>query len=153
MKNYDVNSKKWTKFKARYQDLRISKAALELLIADPKKFKGYCNGVGSTRGFSGRLTYHFIPNTIWFMSITPASDLHDVDYSIPDEFDTIEHALEYKKEADNRMLQNMNLLIDRRGGMFQRLRELRAFEYYGVLRTCGTDSFLSDKIILNNLKY
>lgn len=151
MIGYDVNSKKWRKLKARYQDLHISKAALELLITDPAKFKSFCNGVGSTRGFWGKLTYHFIPNTIYFMDITPASDLHDVDYSIPAEFDTIEHALAYKKDADNRMYQNLNLLIDRRGGWFQKMREIRAFEYFEVLRTCGTDSFLADKIILNNL--
>jgi hypothetical protein len=135
----------------KYDGLEISPAARELMESDPERFKRCCNGVGSKVGFLAKLVYHIIPNTIWFMSIKEAADLHDVDYSVPQTFKTKAEALEYKRQADFRFYMNVVILIKRRGGYFERWRRRRAFVYYETLRLAGEASFLAGKIIEQNV--
>lgn len=153
MLNYNPGSPKWKKYRERFNGLKMSSAARELLFYDPKRFKSYCNGVGSKVGFWGRLTYHLIPNWIWFMSILPQADLHDVDYTIPSEFPTIEAAIKHKQESDSRFFENICIEATRRGGILEDARKRGAWVEYEALKLCGNDSFLAEKTILDNLKY
>ena len=134
----------------KYFGLEMSGVAKQLMYHEPEKFSACCNGVGSQSGWLGKLTYHIIPNTIWLMSITPASDIHDVEYTYPMEFETEADALEWKREADNRFYNNVLTLIERRGGWFEAPRRLRAATYYRTLRMAGMESFLASKTILED---
>ena len=126
----------------------MSEAAKNLLRSDPKKFASYCNGVGSRIGFWNNLAYHFIPNTIWFMDITPASDIHDVEFTIPAEFAFLELAAQAFEAANLRIYKNIQTLIKRRGGILYRLRMNRAELYYYALSSdAAWNSFISGKTI------
>jgi len=126
----------------------MSDAAKNLLYSDPKKFASYCNGVGSRVGFWNKLAYHFIPNTIWFMDITPASDIHDVEFTIPAEFAFLELAAQAFEAANLRIYKNIQTLIKRRGGILYRLRMNRAeLYYYALCSDAAWNSFISGKTI------
>ena len=126
----------------------MSEAAASLLKSDPKTFASYCNGVGSRIGFWNNLAYHFIPNTIWFMDITPASDIHDVEFTIPAEFAFLELAAQAFEAANLRIYKNIQTLIKRRGGILYRLRMNRAELYYYALSSdAAWNAFISGKII------
>lgn len=130
--------------------MQMSDVALKLLESNPKKFANYCNGVGSQVGWLGRLTYHIIPNTIWFLDITPASDIHDVEYSVPSEFGCISAAEKAFDEANLRLYNNIVTLIDRkgRGGLIYQMRMHRAGLYFdAVSGSAGWKSFVSGKTI------
>jgi len=135
----------------KYEDLEISPATLDLLLYDTKTFKSFCNGVGSKVGFWSTIAWHLLPNTIWFLGITGASDLHDVDYSVPMIFKTESEAFEYKEKADIRFNNNVNILISKDtswlGKKLINQRIERAELYYWALKNAGTDSFIEGKII------
>lgn len=134
----------------KYRGLEMSDAAKALLASDPKKFASYCNGVGSQVGWLGRLTYHLIPNTIWFMDITAASDGHDVDFTIPSVFESLAAAEKYFDEANLRLYKNICILIDRKGrsGWLYLARMHRAGLYYDMVSSsAGWKSFISGKTI------
>jgi len=145
----------WTAYRLRYLNadgspkFRIPPATLDLLMNDPAKFKSYCNGVGSQVGFWGKLTYHFIPNTIGFMNVTPMSDLHDVGYSIPVVFDSIQDALDYKAIIDIDYRENIITEAKRRGGFLENYRIDGAWLEYQAVHFIGEDSFLANKTIKN----
>ncbi|QSH40793.1 hypothetical protein P0136_11415 [Lentisphaerota bacterium ZTH] len=135
--------------KRKYDGLIISAATQDLLDNDPLRFKSLCNGVGSKVGsWFDRLLYHLTPNTIWFMDITDGADLHDVDYSVPTLFHSIEAALQYRLDADQRFLNNLEIRITERGGLLKGLRLRRAKKYYYLLRGFGEESFMAGKRIL-----
>lgn len=138
-----------TKLERKYLGLAMSNEALQLLGTSPKRWQSYCNGVGSKVGFWGKLTYHLIPNTIWFLDITPASDIHDVEYYVPDTFPTRAAAIEWKVQADQRFLDNMLALIQAHSAnAFMRIvRTRRAVAYYNAVREVGENSFLEGKTI------
>ena len=126
----------------------MSEAAEKLLKSDPKTFASYCNGVGSKIGFWNKLAYHIIPNTIWFMDITPSSDIHDVEFTIPAEFAFLELAAQAFEAANLRIYKNIQTLIKRRGGILYRLRMNRAELYYYALSSdAAWNSFISGKTI------
>lgn len=150
MENYNINSKKWQKFIHLHDGLNMSKHVKDLLYSNPKIFKSYCNGVGSRKGFIARIFYHIIPDTIYFLNIRDVANVHDVSYTLPKTFNTLNEALKYKKEKDQEFLSNLENRIVRRGGMFMKARLMRAHTYYFVLASLGDDSFLADKIIKNN---
>lgn len=135
----------------KYRGLIMSLPAIALLNNNPVKFKRCCNGVGSLVGFWARLFYHFIPNTIWGLDITPASDIHDVEYSVPDKFNTLSEALKHKKKADYNFYLNMEILIMKANswGWVESFRLNRAKVYYFALRKLGEGSFLAGKTILD----
>lgn len=134
----------------KYRGLEMSDAAANLLKSDPVKFASYCNGVGSRVGWLGRLTYHLIPNTIWFLNITPASDGHDVDFTIPSVFESLSAAEKAFDEANLRLYKNICILIDRksRSGWLYLARMHRAGLYYDMVSSdAGWTSFISGKTI------
>ena len=134
----------------KYRGLEMSEAAANLLKSDPKKFASYCNGVGSRIGFWNNLAYHFIPNTIWFMDITPASDIHDVEYSVPDSFSFLGLAKQAFDAANMRIYRNIQTLIKRKssGGILYRMRMRRAdLYYYALCSDLAEESFMSGKTI------
>jgi len=134
----------------KYKGLLMSDAAEKLLKSDPEKFASYCNGVGSRVGWFGKLTYHLIPNTIWFLNITAASDPHDVEFTIPNVFESIAAAEKAFEDANSRLYENICILIDRKGrsGLIYLARMKRAGLYYDMVSSsAGWNSFISGKII------
>jgi hypothetical protein len=113
----------------------------------PDIIKACCNGVGSEVGFWGKLTYHLIPNGIWFLDITEASDPHDWMYNYPAKFRSREEALQWKAYADELILDNILVIIKRdSANAFMRcLRERRAISYYTAVTEAGEESFLDGK--------
>ncbi|MCX6986524.1 MAG: hypothetical protein NT118_17525 [Lentisphaerae bacterium] len=141
------------KFKAdKYKGLQLSPEFQRLASQDPQKIVDCCNGVGSEVGFWGRLTYHFIPNTIWFLDITPCSDIHDVDYYYPSHFKDKAAAFRHKEESDRRLLDNLNayIIIHSRKQWLAALRMRRAPFYWGVLCEVAVDSYLEGKTFDEN---
>ena len=140
-------------FKAiKYDGLELSPEFARLATEDPQKILDCCNGVGSEVGLWGKLTYHFIPNTIWFLDITPCSDIHDVDYCYPSQFKNKAEALAHKADADLRIRENMETLIceKTKWEWLKCLRLERAMNYYCILRAAGEDSFLEGKTFEDN---
>ena len=135
----------------KYDGLDMCEESRTLLMEDLEQFASHCNGVGSRVGWFGKLTYHFIPNTIWGLNITPASDIHDVEYSYPKIFVDRECATIFKVETDIRFMDNLKTLINRETewGWVRRLRLSRAKKYYRAVKNIGKDSFFDGKMILN----
>lgn len=114
-----------------------------------RQHKMICNGVGSRVGFWSRLLYHIIPNTIFFLDITPASDIHDYDYCYPFHFDSLKSALLFKHAADCRFRENCFKIIDHetRWEWLKTMRRIRVEKYYFALSAYGLTAFLAGKSI------
>jgi hypothetical protein len=134
----------------RYCHLIMANTTLDLLLTDPALFKAQCNGVGSKTGWA-RYFYRFIPNTILLLNVTPCSDIHDVEYVVPDTFQTREEAMRWKADADYRYFCNLEIHINRFSqSKWLRDRRLRlARAQYLALRLGGSQSFLEGKTILD----
>jgi hypothetical protein len=119
------------------------------LINAPERIKECCNGVGSQVGWLGKLTYHLIPNTIWGLSITEASDIHDWMYVYPKSFATKQDALNWKHMADNLLLDNIITIIERDTywTLLKIIRRQRAMAYYSAVDEAGVESFLDGKVV------
>ena len=135
--------------KSKYDGLLISRPALEIMNTRPLEFKRCCNGVGSTIGFWSKLLWYLTPNTVWGLNITCCSDLHDVDYNHPQIFESVEKALQWKEESDNRFYKNLKTHIKRntKNRWLLYLRLKRARKYYYAVKNFGETSFLADKTI------
>ena len=134
----------------KYKGLEMSDAAKNLLYSDPKKFASYCNGVGSRVGFWNKLAYHFIPNTIGLVNVTPASDIHDVEYTVPFEFESLALAKKAFDEANMRLYNNLVIIIERHGrdSFFYEMRMWVAKKYYEIVSSSrGETSFYKGKKI------
>lgn len=105
------------------------------LDATPAQRKSKVNGCGQ-KGLFGKL----VPNTIWFLSIKEACQIHDWEYS---EGKTIED----KKIADINFIKNMGIIIDNAGGFdwIKRLRRERAATYYFAVKYFGESAFWEGK--------
>lgn len=143
----------------KYEGLEMSDYTKWLLDNEPKLFKQYCNGVGSKSNWFNTFLWHLTPNTIWFLNITPASDLHDVGWSFPSIFNTKEDALKYKSVEDMRFLVNVIKLIERKYNKdnvfsicLRTMRQRRAILYAEALARWGEKAFLEGKIILDKLE-
>jgi hypothetical protein len=136
-------------FADKYDGLELSDEFIRIATYHPETLKYYCNGVGSQVGTLGKLTYHLIPNTIWFLDITPAADIHDIDYVFPTHFNSEGEAIEHKKQADRRFYNNVKTLIDRntKSSLLKYLRYKRLRKYYWALKELGYESFLEGKEI------
>jgi hypothetical protein len=139
-------------FKYENADYSLDMAAStrELLIRDPKEFASCCNGVGSKAGgWLGNITYHITPNTIWFMDITPASDIHDVEYSHPSSFISDEEAKHCWRAANQRFVDNCRVLAFTRGGPLLKWR-LNRIKLYGMALGMDTawESFMSNRSVV-----
>jgi len=142
--------------------------AQELLHNDLPAFARCCNGVGSTIGWIGWLTYHFIPDTIWGADFTSVSDIHDVEYCYPKRFTNIDKALQHKKESDKRLLRNgirlmysatlpcsihysnkemkeLSTFLDAPERLLLAARLHRVRAYYFIVDRVGSESFLKGK--------
>lgn len=139
----------------KYEGLEMSIATRQLLENDPKAFAAACNGVGSRIGFWNKLAYHFIPNFIGLINITPASDLHDVEFTVPITFATMSDAVQAWEDANMRFLSNCRRLIER-GTRLSWIRKSRywvACRYYKVLGSSSSwQSFLAGRNIIDASK-
>ena len=132
----------------KYQGLEMSPQAWELLESDPAQFASYCNGVGSPAGgWFRRILYRITPDTIWGMDITPASDIHDVEYTVPQYFCSKFVAENYRHESDMRLRRNIETLADRGWWILRAKRKARARAYYYIVRRHGEKSFYHGKTI------
>jgi hypothetical protein len=132
----------------KYEGLDISPAFAEVATETPELLDALCNGVGSVIGWA-KWFYPLIPNTIWGLDITPASDIHDIDYVLPKRFPDKKTAIKHKKKADKRFYNNVNFLIRKNTKMkwLKKFRLSRSRKYYFVLKNLGDESFLKDKTI------
>jgi len=132
--------------KSKYDGLAMSPQARVILDHHPDKWVEYCNGVGSPEGgWFRRLTYRLTPDTIWGMDITPASDIHDVEYTVPDHYNTKFTAEEYRHESDMRLRRNIEALADRGWRFLRAKRYARARAYYHIVRVMARDGFYKGK--------
>jgi len=131
----------------RYEGLWAPESFWYTLSFNPAQIERVCNGVGSP----GTLSYHLIPNTIWGLDVTPASDIHDWMYTYPAKFPSDAEALEWKNKADRALLNNMIRLFERAekdSWLARRLawfRRNRAQLYFEAVQHFGGPSFWEGK--------
>lgn len=105
--------------------------------ADKGLLEFICNGCGSARA-----KFDFIPDSIYFLKIREACDIHDWMYHFG-------QTIEDKKEADRVFLNNLLRLIEATEGIFNRilkpLRRRRALKYYEAVTAFGGPAFWSGK--------
>lgn len=100
---------------------------------DPEVKAAMTNGCG-TGGWKSAV----IPDTLWFLSIREACDIHDYMYRIGT-------TLEDKAEADRVFLNNMLRLIEQGSKFMAPLRRRRALKYYEAVHCFGGPAFWSGK--------
>lgn len=97
--------------------------------------KRVCNGCGSSKA-----KFDFIPDTVWFLAIRRACDIHDWMYHYG-------KTLEDKEEADRVFLNNMLRLIEAQSNRLMKpLRRRRALKYYEAVTAFGGPCFWDGKI-------
>lgn len=135
--------------KEKYVGLWLPDDMLKALAENPQAIVDNCDGVGSHNSW----TYEFVPNTIWFLDITPASDIHDWMYTFPKSFKTSDEGLAYKNKSDRVLLNNMVRLFEmaeekswwaRRLGS---LRRAQAKTYYEIVQSFGGPYFWADRTV------
>lgn len=101
----------------------------------PKTKEALCNGCG-TKGIVGFV----VPDTVWFLCITEACDIHDFMYAVG-------QTIEDKAQADQTFLTNMLRLIEYNTRFFvlKALRARRALKYYEAVRDFGGPAFWRSK--------
>lgn len=135
---------------SKYHNLLMSPETKDFLLHTPEdRLAKVCNGVGSREGWFNRLVYHIIPNTIWGLDITPASDLHDIGYTVPATFRTLEEARKHKEMEDYFFETNCKILILRgtKWEWLRKIRNRRVDKYVAILKSSGMTSFMSNKTI------
>lgn len=80
----------------------------------------------------------FKVNHMWGLNVSEACNIHDYMYRIGE-------TLEDKKVADRVFLNNMNRIIEAKGGFFKSLRYIRAKEYYLAVKYFGGPAFWAGK--------
>jgi hypothetical protein len=91
-----------------------------------------CNGAGA----ADRWISSFIPNTMYGLDCVEVFNIHDYDYHVGITRDD-------KDAADLRMLENLLIMINHKGGLLAWLRRRRAMKYYEAVVTFGDDAFFS----------
>ena len=140
------------KYIKRFKGLKMSDQAHMLLIENTAKFMSYTNGVGSEVNWWGRFSRWLIPrwlrNKLFGVDITPASDLHDVEYSIKIKFKTISEGESFKENGDRYFKENMGILIkkDKKINSLDSLRFVKARLYFMAVGYCGSESFWTGKV-------
>lgn len=136
----------------RYDNLEMSSECKLSLYENPIAFMKYTNGVGSDVGWFNSVLKWIIPkfirNKMFGVDITPASDLHDVEYSLVIKFKTLLDGLSFKNRADRAFKDNMDYLIreDKGRDYFDHLRFVKSRLYLCGVGTFGNASFWSNKI-------
>ena len=135
----------------RFDYLEMSLDCKEFLYNNPIVFMKYTNGVGSDVGWFNSLMKRIIPkfvrNKIFGVDITPASDLHDVEYSLIIVFKSIASGVSFKNRADRAFKRNMDYLIKEDKGLdcFDHLRFAKSKLYLCGVGNFGNASFWSNK--------
>lgn len=120
------------------------------LTCNKEAFTSYCNGVGSRVGFWNKFIYHLIPDFIGLLNITGCSDLHDVGFEIPREFDSLDAAYRYFCRVNLEFRANLRLRITHGTHLriIRKARILVAKGYYKLVSTStGWTSFMDGKVI------
>lgn len=139
-------------YNKRFNDLKMSDYAHVLLIEDIAKFMSCTNGVGSEVGWFNRTMRWLVPrwirNRLFGVDITPASDGHDVEYSIKIDFKCVADGELFKRTADTNFKENMFIIIkrDKHVNLVNGLRFVKARIYFGAVGYCGSASFWKGKI-------
>jgi hypothetical protein len=120
----------------RYEGLWMPDSMREM---DDSAVVKLCNGVGP------HWAVRFIPQRVWGLDPTPATDIHDVMYSVP-----IDAGMDWKKLADDKLLENLMVIINRDksflGRVLRPLRVRRAKFYHFMVSTkIGEYSFMEGK--------
>ena len=104
---------------------KLSKSALEEIV----------NGCGSAQA-----KFDFVPDSIWFLDISPACYIHDYMYFVGE-------TLEDKESADRVFLNNMLRLIDAetKWRLLKWLRRKTAKLFYQAVKNFGGPSFWEGK--------
>lgn len=100
----------------------------------PEQKKEICNGAGA----AGQWISCFIPNTMYGLNCVEAFNIHDYDYHVG-------VTREDKKIADRRLLENLMIIINHKGGWLQFLRRRRAMKYYEAVHHKGDEAFFKGK--------
>lgn len=102
-------------------------------IPQSEREKGKC---GAGNGLGEKL----VPETLWFLNVTPACQIHDKMYERG-------KTLEDKKEADRIFLNNMLRIIEANtnNSILKKLRIRRARIYYSVVDDVGGVAFWKNK--------
>jgi len=103
----------------------------------PKSVEFFHGKCGAGSGLGEKL----VPETIWFLNITPACKIHDHMYAIADPTD------EAKKEADRTFRNNMIRIVHYHTDsvIITRLRLNRANVYYRIVKDFGGPAFWNNK--------
>ena len=139
------------KYIKRFDNLEMSLEAKELLYNNPKAHMEYTNGVGSDVGWFNSFIKWIIPkfirNKIFGVDITPASGLHDVEYSLVIIFKSLASGISFKNRGDRAFKHNMDYLIKEDKGLdcFDHLRFIESRLYLCGVGNFGTASFWSNK--------
>ena len=96
----------------------------------PELKASICNGAGA----EGKWISGFIPNTMYGLDVEEAFNVHDYDYFMGGK-------REQKNVADRRMLENLLIIINNKGGWLQGLRRRRAMKYYEAVHHFGDEAF------------
>jgi len=135
----------------RFDNLKMSDQAHMLLLESTSVFMSYTNGVGSEVGWFNRIARWLVPrwirNRLFGVDITPASDLHDVEYSIKIIFKTISDGESFKNRGDRSFKENMETLIrrDKHINSIDTLRFVKSKIYFLAVGYCGSASFWKGK--------
>lgn len=109
--------------------------------ATPAVRKVVTNGCG-TSGWKGAL----VPDTMYFLSVAPACNIHDWMYATG-------ATLADKEEADRVFLNNLLRIIDNAGGwwVLKAARRTRARDYFDAVKYFGGPAFWDGKNPSNTL--
>lgn len=136
----------------RFRGLEMSDQVRVMIIENPLQCMEYTNGVGSDVGIVNSLLKWLIPswvrNKMFGVDITPASDLHDIEYSVSIEFKTLLDGVVFKDHADRYFSENLQTLIkqDKKLDKLDNLRFLKSRLYFLGVGMFGYNSFWSGKV-------
>jgi len=101
----------------------------------PSVRQAVANGCGP-----GGWKFDIVPDTVWFLDISEACNVHDWMYQAGS-------TIADQEEADRVLLNNMLRLIDESGGwwILKRLRRNRAWVYYQAVKMFGGPAFWAGK--------
>ena len=119
------------------------KASDDYWTLTDSEHKKICNGVGSRVGIIANLLWHFTPNTVWGLNITPVSDIHDYDFTYPKTFKTFSEAIKHKTQSDCRFRSNAFTLIESqtKWEWLKTLRKIRILKYHLIITELGLRSY------------
>jgi len=106
------------------------------LELSPDEKAKICNGCGASGA-----KFDFVPDTVWWLSITEACDRHDYMYFVA------KPKLEEKAKADQAFRYNMLVIVENQSGNFftRWLRRIGIQKYYLAVKHFGGPAFWEGK--------